>query len=58
MNRKIPRILICILLLILLPVKISYANSINTQYIDIRLTKPIVQNNVINLGSDSGFFTI
>ncbi|MBU5314117.1 SpoIID/LytB domain-containing protein [Tissierella carlieri] len=55
MNRKIPRILICILLLILLPVKISYANSINTQYIDIRLTKPIVQNNVINLGSDSGF---
>ncbi len=55
MNRKIPRILICILLLILLPVKISYANSINTQYIDIRLTKPIVQNNVINLGSESGF---
>ncbi len=58
MNRKIGRFLIYILLLILLPTKKSYANSINNNFLNIRLTKPIVQNNIINLGSDSGFILL
>lgn len=55
MKTKISRILICILILILLPIRKSYANPINNQYLDIRLTKPIIQNNIINFESDSGF---
>lgn len=55
MKAKIYRFLICILLLILLPVKNSYANSLNGQYLDVRLTKPIIQKSIVNFGSDSGF---
>lgn len=58
MNKKIARFLIYILLLFLLPTKKTHANSINNNFLNIRLTKPIVQNNIINLGSDSGFILL
>ena len=58
MKSKISRMLICILLLVLLPMSKSYADIINMEYIDVRLTKPLTQNNIINLGSNSGFLLI
>ncbi|WP_353097007.1 SpoIID/LytB domain-containing protein [Tissierella praeacuta] len=55
MKKNISRFLILVLLLILLPIKKSYAKSFDNQYLNIKLTKPIKQKNVVNLGSNSGF---
>ncbi|WP_313757103.1 SpoIID/LytB domain-containing protein [Tissierella sp.] len=55
MKKNISKLLILIILLTLLPVKKSYAKAINSQYLNIRLTKPIKQKNVVNFGSNNGF---
>lgn len=47
-------ILICSLLITLLYDK-SYADENNINYLNIKLTRPLVENNLINMSSDSGF---
>lgn len=55
MKKGLLLFLICTLILIFLPTTKSYANDFNIDYLDIRLTKPLVQTNFINMQSDSGF---
>jgi len=55
MRKKILLVLFFTILLTTISVKKSYADSLNSEYLDIRLTNPLIQTNIINMASDSGF---
>lgn len=55
MKKKLLIILILSMILIPLSHKTSYAELSSSEYLNIRLTSPLVQTNLINMESDSGF---
>lgn len=55
MRKRLLLILTFIMILISLSAKISYADRFNSEYLDIKLTKPLIQTNIINMESGSGF---
>ena len=56
MKRKLCIFIFCMVIFNLFPINISYGTSLeNKIYLDINLTRPLVQNNIINLESTEGF---
>lgn len=55
MKKKLLLTLILTMMLTPLSARISYADSLNNEYLDIRLTRSLVETNIINMESDSGF---
>ena len=59
MKRKLCIFIFCMVIFNLFPINISYGTSLeNKIYLDINLTRPLVQNNIINLESTEGFVQI
>lgn len=55
MRKRLLLFLILTMILAPLSAKISYADSLNIEYLDIKLINPLVGTNIINMESESGF---
>lgn len=55
MKRTISLVLIFIFVLGIFPIGKTYGQDLANKYIDVKLSRPLVQNDYVNLSSDSGF---